>query len=189
MPKFRDWSCVRLDIVVSWLMQNLEDMSRAPSMGGWWFSFSLIHAKVYFEGYSQWKQINHNESPGASRSNSISDLHGIKLLVFNKRMAMKLEASFSLTNINDSVKVIQLPLSKSIICGSQAPRSVWIIVIKYLQRGKISQFSCWKNVRACSSYDLTRGSYSLSPVLPGDVPIQVDGGHDRIQCVTAKPTN
>ena len=63
-------------------------------------------------------------------------LHGIKLLVFNKRMAMKLEASFSLTNINDSVKVIQLPLSKSIICGSQAPRSVWIIVIKYLQRGK-----------------------------------------------------
>ena len=117
------------------------------------------------------------------------NLHGIKLLVFNKRMAMKLEASFSLTNINDSVKVIQLPLSKSIICGSQAPRSVWIIVIKYLQRGKISQFSCWKNVRACSSYDLTRGSYSLSPVLPGDVPIQVDGGHDRIQCVTAKPTN
>ena len=116
-------------------------------------------------------------------------IHGIKLLVFNKRMAMKLEASFSLTNINDSVKVIQLPLSKSIICGSQAPRSVWIIVIKYLQRGKISQFSCWKNVRACSSYDLTRGSYSLSPVLPGDVPIQVDGGHDRIQCVTAKPTN
>ena len=98
-------------------------------------------------------------------------IHGIKLLVFNKRMAMKLEASFSLTNINDSVKVIQLPLSKSIICGSQAPRSVWIIVIKYLQRGKISQFSCWKNVRACSSYDLTRGSYSLSPVLPGDVPI------------------
>ena len=73
-----------------------------------------------------------------------------------------------------SLKVIQLPLSKSIICGSQAPRSVWIIVIKYLQRGKISQFSCWKNVRACSSYDLTRGSYSLislSPVLPGDVPI------------------
>ena len=116
-------------------------------------------------------------------------LHGIKLLVFNKRMAMKLEASFSLTNINDSVKVIQLPLSKSIICGSQAPRSVWIIVIKYLQRGKISQFSCWKNVRACSSYDLTRGSYSLSPVLPRDVPIQVDGGHHRIQCVTAKPTN
>ena len=120
---------------------------------------------------------------------STATLHGIKLLVFNKRMAMKLEASFSLTNINDSVKVIQLPLSKSIICGSQAPRSVWIIVIKYLQRGKISQFSCWKNVRACSSYDLTRGSYSLSPVLPGDVPIQVDGGHDRIQCVTAKPTN
>ena len=120
---------------------------------------------------------------------SALQLHGIKLLVLNKRMPMKLKASFSLTNINDSVKVIQLPLSKSIICGPQAPRSVWIIVIKYLRRGKISQFSCWKNVRPCSSYDLTRGSYSLSPVLPGDVPIQVDGRHDRIRCVTAKQTN
>ena len=154
-----------------------------------WLIITTGHMNINLNNYSEWFWFQkHFIWKGILYYPGLK-LHGIKLLVFNKRMAMKLEASFSLTNINDSVKVIQLPLSKSIICGSQAPRSVWIIVIKYLQRGKISQFSCWKNVRACSSYDLTRGSYSLSPVLPGDVPIQVDGGHDRIQGVTAKPTN